>query len=265
MSTTALQTIQHRIGGAGDERLLDAHRARLRSDDRRPRRTPRSCSRSTQDVDAAVPGRGSGAFESLGRRLVTRRARVMFKFRELVDHHTDELTRIISPEHGKALADATGEVTRGIEVVDFACGRAAEQGRVLPPGIGRRRCCSLFRQPLGVCAGVTPFNFPVMVPLWMQPMALACGNTFVLKPSERDPSRVSNLDRRTLRAGGAPRTAYSTSSTAKGLGRRADRTPGGGAVSFVGSTPDRQVRLRRAPPQTASECRHSAARKTTRS
>jgi malonate-semialdehyde dehydrogenase (acetylating)/methylmalonate-semialdehyde dehydrogenase len=115
------------------------------------------------------------------------RARVLFRFRELVERHTDELAAILTREHGKVLADARGEVTRGLEIVEFACGipqlLKGEYSDAVGRGIDSWSLC----QPVGVCAGITPFNFPAMVPMWMFPIAIACGNTFVLKPSEKDP------------------------------------------------------------------------------
>ncbi|HYO27330.1 MAG TPA: aldehyde dehydrogenase family protein, partial [Azonexus sp.] len=117
-----------------------------------------------------------------------RRARVLFKFRELLERHMDELAAIITAEHGKVLADAKGEIIRGMEVVEFACGIPHLLKGEFSEEIGGGIDSWSLRQPVGVCAGITPFNFPVMVPMWMFPVALACGNTFILKPSERDPS-----------------------------------------------------------------------------
>ena len=119
---------------------------------------------------------------------VLRRARVLFKYKELLEKNLDELARLITREHGKVFDDARGEVVRGIEVVEFATGIPhlikGEYSEQISTGIDQYS----LRQPLGVCAGITPFNFPCMVPMWMFPIAIACGNTFVLKPSERDPS-----------------------------------------------------------------------------
>ncbi len=117
-----------------------------------------------------------------------RRAKFMFRFKQLLDENTDRIAAAISAEHGKTHADAVGEVQRGIEVVDFCCGiphlLKGEFSRHVGPSIDTHSD----RQPLGVVAGITPFNFPAMVPMWMYPVAIACGNTFILKPSERDPS-----------------------------------------------------------------------------
>ena len=113
---------------------------------------------------------------------------MLFAFRELVDRHRDDLARLITAEHGKVTEDARGEVARGIEVVEFACGIPHLFKGEFSEDVSTGVDASSVRQPLGVVAGITPFNFPVMVPMWMYPVAIACGNTFILKPSERDPS-----------------------------------------------------------------------------
>jgi malonate-semialdehyde dehydrogenase (acetylating) / methylmalonate-semialdehyde dehydrogenase len=117
-----------------------------------------------------------------------RRARVMFRFKELIERHIDELAELLSREHGKVIADSKGDIQRGLEVVEFACGiphlLKGEYSEGAGPGID----VYSLRQPLGVVAGITPFNFPAMIPLWMAAPAIACGNAFILKPSERDPS-----------------------------------------------------------------------------
>ena len=116
------------------------------------------------------------------------RARIMFKFKALLEEHTDELARLITVEHGKVFSDARGEVIRGTEVVEFACGIPQMLKGEFSENVGTNVDSWSQRQPVGVCAGITPFNFPAMVPMWMFPVAIACGNTFVLKPSERDPT-----------------------------------------------------------------------------
>ena len=127
----------------------------------------------------------------------------MFRFKQLLDENTDRIAEAISAEHGKTHADAVGEVQRGIEVVEFACGiphlLKGEFSRHVGPAIDTHSD----RQPLGVCAGITPFNFPAMVPMWMYPVAIACGNTFILKPSESDPSRLDGR-LRAVQGGGLP-------------------------------------------------------------
>jgi hypothetical protein len=116
------------------------------------------------------------------------RARVLFRFKTLIERETDTLARLITAEHGKVLSDARGEVVRGMEVVEFACGIPHLLRGDYTESVGTGVDSWSVRQPVGVCAGITPFNFPVMVPMWMFPVAIACGNTFVLKPSEKDPS-----------------------------------------------------------------------------
>jgi malonate-semialdehyde dehydrogenase (acetylating) / methylmalonate-semialdehyde dehydrogenase len=117
-----------------------------------------------------------------------RRARVLFRYRQLLEAASEELAQTISREHGKTVADARGEIVRGLEVVEFACGIPDLIKGEYNENVGTGVDAWSIRQPLGVVAGITPFNFPAMVPLWMFPVALACGNSFILKPSERDPS-----------------------------------------------------------------------------
>ncbi len=154
------------------------------------------------DVDAAVAA-AAKAFETWSEVSVTARSRVMFAFRELLVQHEDELAAIISSEHGKTIDDAKGEVVRGREVVEFACGipqlLKGEYNDQVSGGVDSHS----FRQPLGVVAGITPFNFPIMVPLWMHPVAIATGNTFILKPSERVPG-ASDLVARLYTEAGLP-------------------------------------------------------------
>ena len=129
---------------------------------------------------------------------LARRAKILFEFRNLVDAHTDDLARLVSAEHGKVLSDARGEVARGLEVVEFACGIPHLLKGAHSENVSTETDVHSMRQPLGVVAGITPFNFPAMVPMWMFPIAIACGNAFVLKPSERDPS-ASIRDRKSTR------------------------------------------------------------------
>ncbi|TCD14884.1 CoA-acylating methylmalonate-semialdehyde dehydrogenase [Oricola cellulosilytica] len=165
-----------------------------------------------------------------------KRARYMFKFRELLDKHADDIARAISKEHGKTHADALGEVSRGTEVVEFACGipnlLKGEFSRNVGPAIDSHAD----RQPLGVVAGITPFNFPAMVPLWMYPMAIACGNTFILKPSERDPS-APMLVYDLFREAGFPDGILNVVHGDKEVVDAILDHPDIKAVSFVGSTP----------------------------
>ena len=142
---------------------------------------------TTKDVNKAVVS-AQQAFESWANKPPLQRARVMFKFKELIEKNSDELTKMIVAEHGKVYEDAKGSLTRGLEVVEYACGIPQMLKGEFTENVGTDVDSWSIRQPLGVCAGITPFNFPAMVPMWMFPMAVACGNTFVLKPSEKDPS-----------------------------------------------------------------------------
>ncbi len=165
-----------------------------------------------------------------------RRARVMFRFRELIEKHADELAAIITREHGKVLADARGEVTRGLEIVEFACGIPQLLKGEYSDAVGRGIDSWSLRQPVGLCAGITPFNFPAMVPMWMFPIAIACGNTFVLKPSEKDPGcplRLAQL----LAEAGAPAGVLNVVNGDREAVDTLLTDPHVDAVSFVGSTP----------------------------
>jgi malonate-semialdehyde dehydrogenase (acetylating)/methylmalonate-semialdehyde dehydrogenase len=165
-----------------------------------------------------------------------RRARIMYKFKELIERHADELSALISSEHGKVLSDAKGELTRGLEVVEFVCGIPHLLKGEFAEQIGNGIDSWSMRQPLGVCAGITPFNFPAMVPMWMFPVAIACGNTFVLKPSERDPSTSLRLAELLLEAG-LPAGVFNIVNGDKEAVDTLLTDPRVAAVSFVGSTP----------------------------
>ncbi len=138
-------------------------------------------------VDAAVATATAAAAEWRTASLAAR-TRILFAFRDLVDRHRKELAEILTREHGKVLSDAMGEVNRGLEVVEFACGVPQLIKGDFSENVSTDVDSYSIRQPLGVVAGITPFNFPAMVPMWMYPIAIACGNTFVLKPSEKDPT-----------------------------------------------------------------------------
>ncbi|MEQ8967133.1 MAG: CoA-acylating methylmalonate-semialdehyde dehydrogenase [Azospirillaceae bacterium] len=163
------------------------------------------------------------------------RARVMFKFKDLLERHTDELAHILTAEHGKVLSDAKGEVFRGLEVVEFACGIPHLLKGEFSENVGRGIDTFSMRQPVGVCAGITPFNFPVMVPVWMFAMAIATGNTFILKPSERDPSASMRLAE-LMREAGAPEGVLNVVNGDKEAVDTLLTDPRVAAVSFVGST-----------------------------
>jgi malonate-semialdehyde dehydrogenase (acetylating)/methylmalonate-semialdehyde dehydrogenase len=187
------------------------------------------------DVDAAVAAART-AFEEWSQASVSRRAKVMFAFRQLLHENVGELARTVSAEHGKVLEDAKGEVLRGLEVVEFACGIPQLLKGEYSDQVSTTVDAFSFRQPLGVCAGITPFNFPAMVPMWMHPVAIACGNAFILKPSERDPS-ASNLVAELYSEAGLPEGVFNVVHGDKVAVDGLLDHPDVAAVSFVGSTP----------------------------
>ncbi len=187
------------------------------------------------DVDAAVAA-AAKAFEQWRDVSLIRRARVMFALRDLIERHTDELAELLADEHGKVVSDAKGEVIRGLEVVEYACGIPTLLKGEFSEQVSTDVDAYSFRQPLGVCAGITPFNFPVMVPMWMHPVAIAAGNTFVLKPSERDPS-ASNFIARLYAEAGLPEGVFNVVHGDKAAVDAILDHPDIAAVSFVGSTP----------------------------
>ena len=142
---------------------------------------------SKSDLDLTVE-KAKKAFEIWSIKPPLQRARIIFKYKEIIEKNFDELAKLIVSEHGKVFEDAKGSLTRGLEVVEFACGIPQMLKGDFTENVGTDIDSWSIRQPLGVCAGITPFNFPAMVPMWMFPMAIACGNTFILKPSEKDPS-----------------------------------------------------------------------------
>ncbi|RRN05397.1 CoA-acylating methylmalonate-semialdehyde dehydrogenase [Bibersteinia trehalosi] len=190
---------------------------------------------TANEVEAAITA-ADEAFKSWSQQSPLRRARILFKFKELLETHFDELARLISTEHGKIYSDAIGELTRGLEVVEFATGIPHLQKGEFSANVGRGIDSYSVQQPLGVVAGITPFNFPAMVPMWMFPVALACGNTFVLKPSEKDPSasiRIAEL----LKEAGLPDGVFNVVQGDKEAVDILLKDPRIQAVSFVGSTP----------------------------
>jgi len=190
---------------------------------------------TAEEVDAAVRA-AEKAFPSWSATPPLTRARVLFKYLQLCQQHTDEFAAMITREHGKTFADAQGEVARGIEMVEFAVGIPQMLKGEFTDQISRGIDAWSMRQALGVVAGITPFNFPVMVPMWMFPVALACGNTFVLKPSERDPS-PSLLHARLLKEAGLPDGVFNVVQGDKVTVDALLDHPVVQAVSFVGSTP----------------------------
>src|SRR3954465_3543393 len=186
-------------------------------------------------LDTAVAAARKAA-DTWGDISLAKRTAVLFKFRELVAAHVDELAELVTAEHGKVLSDAKGEIGRGLEVIEFACGIPSLLKGDYSDQVSTGIDVFSFREPLGVVAGITPFNFPVMVPLWMAPMAIATGNAFILKPSERDPS-ASMLLARLWKAAGLPDGVFSVLQGDKVAVDGLLTHPDIAAVSFVGSTP----------------------------
>ncbi|HUK93758.1 MAG TPA: CoA-acylating methylmalonate-semialdehyde dehydrogenase [Gaiellaceae bacterium] len=190
---------------------------------------------SPEDVDAAVQV-ATRALESWRTVSLSRRTELFFRIRELVHDHAEDIARILTLEHGKVLSDAKGEVARGLEVIEFCCGIP----ELLKGGYSEQASTGIdvysIRQPLGVVAGITPFNFPAMVPMWMWAPAIACGNTFVLKPSEKDPS-ASMFTAELLKEAGLPDGVFNVVHGDKVAVDSILGHPGIAAVSFVGSTP----------------------------
>ena len=234
MSTTASETLlNHWIGGRRDERPAERHGEV--TDPATGEVVARVPFATADDVDRTVAA-ATEAARGWGATSLTRRTQVMFAFRELVAAHKDELAALITREHGKVLDDARGEVTRGLEVIEFACGLGQLLKGEMTPQVSGGVDSHSMRMPLGVVAGITPFNFPVMVPLWMAPVALACGNAFILKPSEQDPSpgmRLAEL----LAEAGLPDGVFSVVHGDRVAVDAILEHPGIAAVSFVGSTP----------------------------
>ena len=190
---------------------------------------------SKDDVDEAIKI-AKKAFETWSLKPALQRARVIFKFKELIEKNADELTKLIVSEHGKVYEDAKGSLTRGLEVVEFACGIPNLLKGEFSENVGTNVDSWSIRQPLGVVAGITPFNFPAMVPMWMFPIAIACGNAFILKPSEKDPScplRLAEL----LKEAGLPDGVFNVINGDKESVDAILTNKDVKAVSFVGSTP----------------------------
>ena len=185
---------------------------------------------------AAAAAAAAAALPGWRETSLVKRASVMFAFRELLRARQGELAALVSSEHGKVVSDAAGEVARGLEVVEFACGIPHLLKGEFSENAGPHIDSYSLRQPLGVCAGITPFNFPVMVPMWMFPLAIACGNTFVLKPSERDPS-PSLLMAELLLEAGAPAGVLNVVQGDKVAVEMLIAHADVAAISFVGSTP----------------------------
>jgi len=186
-------------------------------------------------IDRAVAA-ARQAFPSWSKTTPLNRARVLFKFKAIIEARMDELAQVVTREHGKVLEDAKGEIIRGIEVVEFACGIPHLLKGDFTEQVGGAVDAYSLNQPLGVVAGITPFNFPVMVPMWMWPIAIACGNCFVLKPSEKDPS-ASLLIAQWLKEAGLPDGVFNVVNGDKEAVDALLAHPDIQAISFVGSTP----------------------------
>lgn len=189
----------------------------------------------TAEQVSAVATEAAAALEPWSATPIVERARLMFRFRELLERHFDELAALVTREHGKTLAESRAEVNRGIEVVEFACGIPSLLMGDLLPNIARDVDAEAVRLPVGVCAGITPYNFPLMVPLWMFPIALVCGNPFILKPSEKVPLAANRLGELLLEAGAPPgvlNIVHGDRECVEAL----LAAPEVGAISFVGST-----------------------------
>jgi malonate-semialdehyde dehydrogenase (acetylating) / methylmalonate-semialdehyde dehydrogenase len=232
--TPQLDRIEHWIGGHRDGGV-DSSRTGTVYDPASGAAIAQVTFATAADVDRAVSAART-AFEEWGRSTLAKRTTILFRFRELVSRAADDLARTIVREHGKVLADARGEVQRALEVVEFACGIPQLIKGEFSENVSTNVDSYSIRQPLGVVAGITPFNFPIMVPMWMYPIAIAAGNCFVLKPSEKDPSvsmRVAEL----WQEAGLPDGVFNVVQGDRVAVDRLLAHPDVSAVSFVGSTP----------------------------
>ena len=228
-----MKTIQHFVGGKNF--LGDSKRTSKVFNPATGEQSAEVKLASTKDVFDAVSN-AQKAFESWSNKPPLQRARIMFRFKELIEKNSDELTKIIVSEHGKVYEDAKGSLSRGLEVVEYACGIPQMLKGEFTENVGSNVDSWSIRQPLGVCAGITPFNFPAMVPMWMFPMAIACGNTFVLKPSEKDPS-CSIMLAKLLSEAGLPDGVFNVINGDKEAVDALIHNKDVVAMSFVGSTP----------------------------
>ncbi len=234
MSTISIQrTIEHLIGG--EPTAGESKRTSVVWNPATGEPQARVLLAEPEDVDRAVKA-ARKAFPAWSESSLAQRCRIMFAFRELLNARIDDLAELIASEHGKVVEDAKGEISRGLEVVEYACGLThllkGEYSEQVSSGVDAHS----FRQPLGVCAGITPFNFPAMVPMWMHPVAIAAGNTFVLKPSERDPS-AANFIAELYREAGLPDGVFNVVHGDKVAVDALLDHPEVAAISFVGSTP----------------------------
>jgi malonate-semialdehyde dehydrogenase (acetylating)/methylmalonate-semialdehyde dehydrogenase len=230
---TGVETVQHWIGGQPFERAAERHGEVF--DPATGAVQARVAFASPAEVDEAVAA-AAAALPGWRATSLARRTKIMFAFRDLVDRHKEDIAAILTREHGKVPSDALGEVNRGLEVIEFACGIAELIKGEYSENVSTEVDSYAIRQPLGVVAGITPFNFPAMVPMWMYPLAIACGNTFVLKPSERDPS-AANYCAELFRRAGLPPGVLNVVHGDKVAVDRLLEHPQVAAISFVGSTP----------------------------
>jgi malonate-semialdehyde dehydrogenase (acetylating) / methylmalonate-semialdehyde dehydrogenase len=228
-----MRKIGHWIGGKATEGTSE--RAGDVFDPATGERTAKVAFASAAEVDTAVATAREAA-AAWGTSSLAKRTRVLFAFRELVEKHKKDIAALITSEHGKVASDALGEVSRGLEVIEFACGIPHLLKGEHSENASTDVDVTSVRQPLGVVAGITPFNFPAMVPMWMYPVAIACGNTFVLKPSERDPS-APLLCAELFAQAGLPDGVFNVVNGDKVAVDRLLHHPDVAAVSFVGSTP----------------------------
>ncbi len=231
--TRELKVLKHWIGGKSHDGPVERwgevfNPATGDSNTRVPFATPAI-------VDEAVKA-ATAAQKKWGAASLAQRTRVMFGYRQLLEKHKVEMAEMLTREHGKVAADALGEVNRGMEVVEFACGLPQLLKGEFSENVSTDIDTYSIRQPIGVVAGITPFNFPAMVPMWMYPLAIACGNAFILKPSEKDPS-VANFSAKLLAEAGLPAGVFSVVHGDKVAVDAILHHPGIAAVSFVGSTP----------------------------
>ncbi len=228
----SVATIPHRIGG---EALTAASRYGEVFNPATGRITGRVPMADARVVESAVDA-AQAAFPAWRDTPAIQRARVMFRFKALVERHRAEIAAIITAQHGQTLADADGSLQRGLEVVEFACGIPHLLKGEFSRDVGAGIDCASVREPLGVCVGVSPFNFPAMVPLWMFPLAIACGNAFIMKPSEKDPSCAVRLAELLAEAGLPPGVFNVVHGDREAVDALLEH-PDVAAVSFVGSTP----------------------------
>jgi malonate-semialdehyde dehydrogenase (acetylating)/methylmalonate-semialdehyde dehydrogenase len=233
-SPASLPLLGHHVNGRADSGPANARTLLVHDPATGQPQARLACADASYVVQAVA--RAAHAGRDWARTTPLARARVLFRFKALLEQHQEELARAITSEHGKVLSDARGEVTRGLEVVEFACGIPHLLKGEFSDSVGRGIDSWSLRQPLGVCAGITPFNFPAMVPLWMAPVALACGNSFVLKPSEKAPS-CPLLLAGLLDEAGLPPGVFNVLNGDRDTVEALLAHPAIRAISFVGSTP----------------------------